>query len=358
MAILNNPSQAEVVKSIKDLESQKVNSISDSPSTVNVTTESAVYNYIASGNNGKTRTLDNVDLNTITATGFYSCNVCTNRPTANNGVMLVLKNGFASDNLVQVYWTFVADKMWVRHKDLGTWKDWKRLINDEEIVNVINSSSTDNFIPTAKAVYDAITNAETPTATASVAGKVKPDGTSITVDADGTIHSQGGGGSVSFADITGNATDNTNLSNELNSKANIDANNITVVSYQTKFNNMPQVSAGRTQTGKQAVVVDSYLSSDGLTWYRKWSDGWKECGFIYNNVSAARDLTATINLPITFNSISTMTAVVNGFHRTDNNKSVGGSIIKIKSTSQVFCRVWGIGSSDTFNTFSAIIKGY
>ena len=35
---------------------------------------------------------------------------------------------------------------------------------------------------------------EVPVATTETAGKVKPDGTTITVDEDGTIHSVGGGG--------------------------------------------------------------------------------------------------------------------------------------------------------------------
>ena len=108
-------------------------SISDNPSDSRLVTEKTIYDYVASGNDGKTRTLDAVDLNTITNTGFYSCNVCTNRPTENNGVMLVLKNGFSSDNLVQVYWTFVADVMWVRHKDLGTWKAWKKVANIDDL---------------------------------------------------------------------------------------------------------------------------------------------------------------------------------------------------------------------------------
>lgn len=48
--------------------------------------------------------------------------------------------------------------------------------------------------------------AATPIATTSTAGKVKPDGTTITVDSDGTIHSVGGGGGgtvvVTHAEIT------------------------------------------------------------------------------------------------------------------------------------------------------------
>lgn len=126
--------------------SDKATTISDTPSDSKVTTESAIYNYVASGNSGKTRTLDGVDLNTVTATGFYSCNVCTNRPTANNGVMLVLKNGFASDNLVQVYWTFTADVMWVRHKDLGNWKSWESIVKNSQLADYVQTSNIVNNV--------------------------------------------------------------------------------------------------------------------------------------------------------------------------------------------------------------------
>lgn len=46
---------------------------------------------------------------------------------------------------------------------------------------------------TSGGIYTAIENAKTPVATTLAAGKVKPDGTSITIDPDGTIHSAGGG---------------------------------------------------------------------------------------------------------------------------------------------------------------------
>ena len=59
-------------------------------------------------------------------------------------------------------------------------------------VTDINSTNTDEEYPSAKAVYDAIQ--DVPIATTEVAGKVKPDGTTITVDTDGTIHSVGGSG--------------------------------------------------------------------------------------------------------------------------------------------------------------------
>ena len=32
------------------------------------------------------------------------------------------------------------------------------------------------------------------------------------------------------------------------------------------------------RTGQNDTVVEYYMSSNGLTWYRKWASGWKECG--------------------------------------------------------------------------------
>ena len=48
---------------------------------------------------------------------------------------------------------------------------------------------------TKNEVDEKISAVNVPVATTTTAGKVKPDGTTITVDADGTIHSAGGGGS-------------------------------------------------------------------------------------------------------------------------------------------------------------------
>lgn len=60
--------------------------------------------------------------------------------------------------------------------------------------------------------------ANTPIATTSVAGKVKPDGTSITVDTDGTIHAQSSG--VAWGTITGTLSNQTDLQNALDGKQN------------------------------------------------------------------------------------------------------------------------------------------
>ena len=45
-------------------------------------------------------------------------------------------------------------------------------------------------------------------------------------------------------------------------------------------------------------ATETWQSSDGLSWYTLYSDGWKECGISIDSVN--QDTTTTINLPISF----------------------------------------------------------
>jgi hypothetical protein len=47
-------------------------------------------------------------------------------------------------------------------------------------------------------------------------------------------------------------------------------------------------------------VIETYIASNGKTWYRKYASGWKECGIIDYNSGAAANL--NVKLPITFSS--------------------------------------------------------
>lgn len=85
----------------------------------------------------------------------------------------------------------------------------------------------------------------------------------------------------------------------LSQKANSDASNLTdanITSWQNKLNNMTKPSAGGTVSNKQAVVVETYVSSDRRTRYRVWSDGWKEVYMRLPRQTSSR----TITLPIAF----------------------------------------------------------
>ena len=59
----------------------------------------------------------------------------------------------------------------------------------------------------------------------------------------------------------------------------------------------PANTEGSTTTGAGDRVIETYISSDGLTWYRKWASGWKECGGI---VSRGSEGYRTLSLPLIF----------------------------------------------------------
>lgn len=90
----------------------------------------------------------------------------------------------------------------------------------------------------------------------------------FTQNTDGTINNV-----VNTAELIGGTNDTQsqidNINNTLNNKANKDLSNVTY----------PQIVAdGEARTGAGDRVIETYISSDGLTWYRKWASGWKECG--------------------------------------------------------------------------------
>jgi hypothetical protein len=52
-------------------------------------------------------------------------------------------------------------------------------------------------------------------------------------------------------------------------------------------------------------IVETYISSDGNTWYRIWSSGWKECGFV--KVQTSNSGNRTMTLPISFTNVNSYT---------------------------------------------------
>lgn len=77
--------------------------------------------------------------------------------------------------------------------------------------------------------------------------------------------------------------------NLLSTKASYDLSNVTY----------PANTAGSTTVGSGDRVIETYISSDKKTWYRKWASGWKECG-IYASLSSWSE--GNVTLPITFSS--------------------------------------------------------
>ena len=96
---------------------------------------------------------------------------------------------------------------------------------------------------------------------------------------------------------------------QINNKANLDAGNLTndnINSWQNKLNQFLTTETatalneeiGTKKHNGQAVVIETFISSDGLTWYRKWSDGWKECGTYNPNMIYE----TTVALPLEFSN--------------------------------------------------------
>lgn len=85
-------------------------------------------------------------------------------------------------------------------------------------------------------ITEAASAVNVPVATTTTAGKVKPDGTTITVDADGTIHSAGGGGGGSSYTFTNGLTEtNGTVSWDLNDRIKLDNNNNATLGLSEEF---------------------------------------------------------------------------------------------------------------------------
>ena len=132
------------------------------------------------------------------------------------------------------------------------------------------------------------------------------------------------------------------LSDAINAVGNVKADkDLSNVTY-------PANTAGSTTTGSGDRVIETYISSDGQTWYRKWASGWKECGV--NSIQITVSGWATYNLPLTF-STSNYTLVTDWFYgneNTDNN--FAGFKIATKSTSSFRGKIiWAGNGAGTMN---------
>lgn len=89
--------------------------------------------------------------------------------------------------------------------------------------------------------------------------------------------------------------DTTNAVNPLENKANKDLSNVTY----------PEIVAdGASKTGAGDRVVETYMSSNGLTWYRKWASGWKECGMTNQTTSSSGSQKLTLPIGFTTQNVT------------------------------------------------------
>ena len=107
-------------------------------------------------------------------------------------------------------------------------------------------------------------------------------------------------------------------------KADKDLSNVTYPeiiydSIEKKFDGVPH-------TGSADRVVMSYVSSDGLTWYRIWASGWKECGGIveYNRGGSTK-------FPISF----TVAQMIHLTYLSYTNGTASDTPLKVQSLSPI-----------------------
>ena len=151
-------------------------------------------------------------------------------------------------------------------------------------------------------------------ATADTLGLVKPDGTTITVTADGVISATGGSGSGSGFDFEGTkaefdaAVAAGTITEDSVSLITDDVSGDTVA---TKAE-LQAVDSSKADTNLGNVpsnydyVVESY--NDGTNWYRKYKSGWIEQGGISATVSATaqQHFTVTLLKPMLSNNYSVL----------------------------------------------------
>ena len=96
----------------------------------------------------------------------------------------------------------------------------------------------------------------------------------------------------------------------------------------------PIPTAGSTTTGTADRVIETYISSDRLTWYRKWASGWKECGMrplVYSTGT-------TVTLPISMSSSTyTIVGTPQGnkyVYSTDQSKTASSFQAKVNSNDE------------------------
>lgn len=107
-------------------------------------------------------------------------------------------------------------------------------------------------------------------------------------------------------------TTNQNVANLDANKADKDLSNVTY----------PTNTAGSIKTGAGDRVVETYISSDGSTWYRKWASGWKECGGRVHGNSI--DIVFPLTFSYPYGSISAIA----------DDSDTGSRLVTVKSTSR------------------------
>ncbi len=102
-------------------------------------------------------------------------------------------------------------------------------------------------------------------------------------------------------------------------------------------------------------VTETYISEDKLTWYTKYSDGWKECGGTTSqfNLSAGAGKTFTITLPLEFTNVTYSCQVTASYQQNTNNAGGGPEVFNAsKTTTTVLVGLWNRNGSTSCNNIA------
>ena len=121
--------------------------------------------------------------------------------------------------------------------------------------------------------------------------------------------------------VSTNPVQNKVVYNEILLRAKTDLSNV----------DYPLNSAGSTTTGAGDRIIETYISSDKKTWYRKWKSGWKEMGGTVYSTGGW----ATLTLPISFSNANYK--IVGSYSDCDEDN--GGVVcFKVASKTTSSCR--------------------
>lgn len=112
----------------------------------------------------------------------------------------------------------------------------------------------------------------------------------------------------------------------------------------------PANTEGTTTSGSGDRVINTYISSDGLTWARIWASGWKECGSF---VSGSGWIAVT--MPITFSNTNYIVLTTLAQHV---DIAVWAGISNQNKTTSSFLMVKKYGGGDAAESFCYYACGY
>ena len=220
---------------------------------------------------------------------------------------------------------------------------------------------------TKNEVDEKISTVTIPVATTETAGKVKPDGTTITVDEDGTIHSAGGGGGSSYTFTNGLTETDGTVSWDLNDKIIKTGNNSLIIPMPKEENYAPKATGENCiniglninqygARGKYAFLVgqDNETSTKSL-WAQSFGSG-------NTNDSRCGICIGTANNLATVKTINTGSALIGNSNKAGNSDKTlvfgfGYNLIissdyqtaqgqyNLEDSSEVYRWIFGIGSN-------------